>query len=175
MCCHVTAGSGEYKVVMLFHTVLVKSNGSDITTADAAAEDRLLRFDAGSRLIAEAPDVYIWSSSSSSSSSSQARRERVGINRSEQCVWYIRQLSGLEMWFQGCSDGSAGRLGGVFAHFCRERLSVGRFRPLGLSSIFVVRMIYKYFPLVSPRAAEPAKGRLSLKWGHESQACETPA
>lgn len=57
--CHVTAGLGEYKVVMLFHTVLVKSNGSDNPTADAAAEDRLLRFDAGSRLFAEAPDVYI--------------------------------------------------------------------------------------------------------------------
>lgn len=108
------------------------------------------------------------------SGSSQSQRECAGINRSEWCVcvcviykWVIDVVPETLRWVRRPT----------WRCICAflARVSVEWLCPRRLASIFVVRMIYKYFPLVSPRARYLAKGKLSLKWGHESQGCELPA
>lgn len=108
------------------------------------------------------------------SSSSQSQRAHVGINRSERCMWYISQLSGSEMWFQGRSGGSTGRLGGVFAHF-RQGCPSNAFDLTG----WLQYLLCGWFINISLWSCQGQdvlpKGKLPLKWGHESQVCEYAA
>lgn len=54
--------------------------------------------------------------------------------------------------------GQQAGLGGVSAHFL-VRVSIEWLRPVRLSLIFVVRMIYKYFPSVSPKGNVSCQGK----------------
>lgn len=91
------------------------------------------------------------------SSSSQSHGERVGINRSERRVC-VRRVSGSETW----SQGRLWWIGGPTRrclHISADGVHPNGFDLRGSDSIFVVWMIYKYFPLVSPRARYRGRGR----------------